>query len=76
MSWYYFIILTVLFSFSRHVQVTEEVRRYLRQPTFDNWQWDDTEMLILLRQMFIDLDLISQFNIEVNVPWPRPKFVY
>lgn len=49
------------------VQVTDEVREYLRKPTFDNWQWDDPEMIILLRQMYIDLDLVSKFNIEMNV---------
>ncbi|XP_064610450.1 high affinity cGMP-specific 3',5'-cyclic phosphodiesterase 9A-like isoform X1 [Liolophura sinensis] len=49
------------------VQVTDEVSEYLRKPTFDNWQWDDSEMLILLRQMFIDLDFIRKFNIELPV---------
>ncbi|XP_060071415.1 high affinity cGMP-specific 3',5'-cyclic phosphodiesterase 9A-like [Ylistrum balloti] len=49
------------------VQVTDEVREYLRKPTFDNWQWDDSEMLILLRQMYIDLDFLSKFNIEMPV---------
>lgn len=49
------------------VQVTKEVREYLRKPSFDNWQWDDSEMIILLRQMFIDLDLITKFNIEMPV---------
>lgn len=46
--------------------MTDEVSEYLRKPTFDNWQWDDPEMLILLRQMFIDLDFIRRFNIEVR----------
>ncbi|KAK3101817.1 hypothetical protein FSP39_006588 [Pinctada imbricata] len=49
------------------VQVTEEVQKYLRKPTFDNWQWDDSEMLILLRQMYIDLGILSKFNIEMPV---------
>ena len=53
------------FYFSQ-VQVTDEVREYLRKPTFDNWQWDDPEMIILLRQMYIELGLVSRFNIEVN----------
>lgn len=47
------------------MDVTDEVREYLRKPTFDNWQWDDPEMLILLRQMYIDLNLVSNLNIEV-----------
>lgn len=49
------------------VDVTDEVREYLRKPTFDNWQWDDPEMLILLRQMYIDLKLVSNLNIEMPV---------
>ncbi|XP_074653981.1 high affinity cGMP-specific 3',5'-cyclic phosphodiesterase 9A-like isoform X2 [Tubulanus polymorphus] len=47
------------------VQVTDEVREYLRRPTFDNWQWDDSEMLILLQQMYIDLGFIKKYNIEM-----------
>ena len=54
-----------LFFFFSQVEVTAEVREYLRKPTFDNWQWDDPEMLILLRQMYIDLKLVSKLNIEV-----------
>ncbi|XP_046328914.1 high affinity cGMP-specific 3',5'-cyclic phosphodiesterase 9A-like isoform X5 [Haliotis rufescens] len=49
------------------VQMTDEVRDYLRKPTFDNWQWDDSEMLILLRQMYIDLGFVTKFNIEMPV---------
>ncbi len=48
------------------MQVTEQVREYLKKPTFDNWQWDDPEMLVLMRQMFIDLNITAKFNIEVN----------
>ncbi|XP_025084324.1 high affinity cGMP-specific 3',5'-cyclic phosphodiesterase 9A-like isoform X1 [Pomacea canaliculata] len=47
------------------VQVTEEVQQELKKPTFDNWQWDDSEMLILLRQMYVDLGLVSRFNIQM-----------
>ncbi|KAK3575990.1 hypothetical protein CHS0354_023421 [Potamilus streckersoni] len=50
-----------------HLQITDEVRQYLRKPTFDNWQWDEPEMLVLLQQMYIDLGLISKFNIEFPV---------
>ncbi|XP_052821143.1 high affinity cGMP-specific 3',5'-cyclic phosphodiesterase 9A-like isoform X2 [Mya arenaria] len=49
------------------VQITDEVRQYLRKPTFDNWQWDDPEMLVLLQQMYIDLGFLSKFNIELPV---------
>lgn len=46
--------------------MSEEVRRELKKQSFDNWQWDDPEMLILLRQMYIDLNLISKLNIDVS----------
>ncbi|XP_012944447.1 high affinity cGMP-specific 3',5'-cyclic phosphodiesterase 9A isoform X2 [Aplysia californica] len=49
------------------VHVSDEVRRELRKQSFDNWQWDDPEMLILLRQMYIDLNLIGKLNIDINV---------
>ncbi|XP_059172055.1 high affinity cGMP-specific 3',5'-cyclic phosphodiesterase 9A-like [Physella acuta] len=49
------------------VHVSDEVRRELRKQSFDNWQWDDPEMLILLRQMYIDLNLITKLNIDMNV---------
>lgn len=49
------------------MQLTEEVRGQLKKPTFDNWQWDESEMLILLRQMFLDLGLVHKFNIQVGV---------
>ncbi|XP_064642290.1 high affinity cGMP-specific 3',5'-cyclic phosphodiesterase 9A-like isoform X1 [Lineus longissimus] len=48
------------------VQMTESVRVYLRKPTFDNWQWDDAEILVLLQQMYIDLGFLSTFNIELK----------
>src|SRR6218665_3638788 len=47
--------------------MTKEVRDYLKKPSFDNWQWDDAEMIMLLRQMFIDLGLVVKFNIEVTI---------
>lgn len=53
--------------FSRHLQLTDDIREYLRQPTFDNWQWEDAEMMLLLQQMYIDLDFIAKFNIEVRL---------
>ncbi|KAH9487657.1 High affinity cGMP-specific 3',5'-cyclic phosphodiesterase 9A [Bulinus truncatus] len=51
----------------RKVHVSDEVRRELKKQSFDNWQWDDPEMLILLRQMYIDLNLISKLNIDINI---------
>ncbi|CAN0029670.1 unnamed protein product [Lampetra planeri] len=49
------------------VELTEEVRRCLKTPTFDNWQWEDAEMLLLLLQMFLDLELVSAFGVERRV---------
>ncbi|KAK2157616.1 hypothetical protein LSH36_188g08047 [Paralvinella palmiformis] len=49
------------------VQVTDEIREYLMKPSFDNWQWDDSEMMVLIRQMYIDLGFVSTFNIEMGV---------
>ncbi|KAI9560111.1 hypothetical protein GHT06_014121 [Daphnia sinensis] len=47
--------------------LTEEIRRCLRMPTFDNWQWEDEEILLLLQQMYVDLDLLRKFDIDLNV---------
>lgn len=49
-----------------NVQVTQEICDYLKMPKFDNWQWDDAEMMVLLRQMFVDLGLTNKFHIDVN----------
>eukprot|EP00057_Strongylocentrotus_purpuratus_P026302 XP_011680776.1 PREDICTED: high affinity cGMP-specific 3',5'-cyclic phosphodiesterase 9A [Strongylocentrotus purpuratus] len=55
------------FSKISHLQLTDDIREYLRQPTFDNWQWEDAEMMLLLQQMYIDLDFIAKFNIEMPI---------
>ena len=47
--------------------LTEEIRRCLRMPTFDNWQWEDEEVLLLLQQMYVDLDLCTKFAIDLDV---------
>uniref|UniRef100_UPI00398EF818 high affinity cGMP-specific 3',5'-cyclic phosphodiesterase 9A n=1 Tax=Pristiophorus japonicus TaxID=55135 RepID=UPI00398EF818 len=49
------------------LEVTEEVRQYLKTPTFDNWQWEDAEIMVLLQLMYIDLDFMSKFSIEMEV---------
>ncbi|XP_072035357.1 high affinity cGMP-specific 3',5'-cyclic phosphodiesterase 9A-like isoform X2 [Amphiura filiformis] len=51
----------------KSVQLTDDVREFLRLPTFDNWQWEDAEMLLLLQQMFIDLEFTTRLNIELSV---------
>ena len=47
------------------IQVSDETRQYLKKPSFDNWKFEDAEMLVLLQQMFIDLGLTSEFAIKV-----------
>ncbi|XP_029315174.1 high affinity cGMP-specific 3',5'-cyclic phosphodiesterase 9A [Cottoperca gobio] len=49
------------------LEVSEEVRQYLKTPTFDNWQWEDAEIMVLLQVMYTDLDFIAAFNIEPEV---------
>uniref|UniRef100_A0A8C6UI93 High affinity cGMP-specific 3',5'-cyclic phosphodiesterase 9A n=1 Tax=Neogobius melanostomus TaxID=47308 RepID=A0A8C6UI93_9GOBI len=49
------------------LQVNEEVREHLRTPMFDNWQWEEPEMLLLIQTMFVDLDLVSEFHMESRV---------
>lgn len=46
---------------------SEETLEHLRRPTFNNWQWEDAEMMFLVQQMFIDLGLVETFHIEVSV---------
>nr|CAD7259867.1 unnamed protein product [Timema shepardi] len=49
------------------VSLSEEVRRCLRQPSFDCCQWEDEEILVLLQQMYLDLDFLTKFNIDLRV---------
>ncbi|XP_029369626.1 high affinity cGMP-specific 3',5'-cyclic phosphodiesterase 9A-like [Echeneis naucrates] len=49
------------------LQVTEELREHLKTPIFDNWQWEEAEMLVLLQVMFTDLDFLVAFHIELEV---------
>lgn len=35
-------------------------------PSFDNWKFEDAEMLVLLQQMFIDLELTTKYAIKVS----------
>ncbi|XP_056884698.1 high affinity cGMP-specific 3',5'-cyclic phosphodiesterase 9A-like [Takifugu flavidus] len=49
------------------LQVTEEVREHLKTPIFDNWQWEEAEMLVLLQVMFTDLDFLTDLHIELDV---------
>lgn len=47
--------------------LTKETRELLRGATFDNWQWEDEEMLVLLQQMYLDLELPKKFDIEITI---------
>ncbi|KAK8736303.1 hypothetical protein OTU49_004930 [Cherax quadricarinatus] len=47
--------------------VDEDTRTLLRLPTFNNWAWEDWEMLLLLQHMYNDLGLPSKFGIETEV---------
>ncbi|XP_029922199.1 high affinity cGMP-specific 3',5'-cyclic phosphodiesterase 9A-like [Myripristis murdjan] len=49
------------------LQVTEEVREHLKTPIFDNWQWEEAEMMVLLQVMYTDLDFLMVFHIELEV---------
>ncbi|CAL8147649.1 unnamed protein product [Orchesella dallaii] len=49
------------------VVLTKETCQLLREPTFDNWQWEDEEMLVLMQQMYLELELPKKFNIEINI---------
>ena len=35
-------------------------------PSFDNWKFEDAEMLVLLQQMFIDLELTTKYAIKAS----------
>ena len=47
--------------------ITSEVHESLCKPAFDNWQWDNAEMIILLRYMFTDLDLVNKCHLDVSI---------
>ncbi|KAH6576005.1 hypothetical protein BASA62_001671 [Batrachochytrium salamandrivorans] len=49
------------YSFSDHT------RTWLRSPTFDNWQWDDNELIGLFELIFQELGLMEAFDIKADV---------
>jgi len=51
---------------SSDAYVTSEVHRTVRSLKFDSWNCDDAELILLLRHMFIDLDLHHKCNIDVR----------
>ncbi|RNA05020.1 high affinity cGMP-specific 3 -5 -cyclic phosphodiesterase 9A-like [Brachionus plicatilis] len=48
------------------VKVDDETRQFLKSPHFDNWKFEDAELLVLLQQIFIDLNLVSKFSIKME----------
>ena len=46
--------------------LTSETKAYLRQTSFDNWSWDDNEIIGLFEHIFDDLGLIKEFNIDIT----------
>ncbi|KAJ3415058.1 High affinity cAMP-specific and IBMX-insensitive 3',5'-cyclic phosphodiesterase 9A [Chytridiales sp. JEL 0842] len=45
--------------------LTEETKAYLKSPSFDNWQWEDNEIIGLMEHIFEDLGLMEEYKIEV-----------
>ena len=48
------------------VKLSDETKNYLKKPSFDNWKFDDAEMLVLLQHIFIDLELNIKFSIKTE----------
>jgi len=44
---------------------TEETVQYLKQPSFNNWQWEENEMTALMENMFFELGLVDHFKIDL-----------
>ncbi|XP_034038035.1 high affinity cGMP-specific 3',5'-cyclic phosphodiesterase 9A-like [Thalassophryne amazonica] len=49
------------------LQLTEEVKEHLKTTIFDNWQWEESEMLLLLQVMYTDLDFLPMLHVELKV---------
>ncbi|KAF4524008.1 hypothetical protein B566_EDAN006302 [Ephemera danica] len=48
------------------VAVSDEVRAKLRNVSFDSLEWEDEELLVLLQQMYLDLELTSRFALDLT----------
>ncbi|KAI8915954.1 hypothetical protein EDD86DRAFT_186383 [Gorgonomyces haynaldii] len=44
-------------------QISDETRQWLKEPTFNNWLWEDNELAELVCQMYVDLELTKIFDI-------------
>ncbi|EDO40948.1 predicted protein, partial [Nematostella vectensis] len=47
--------------------INAETLQFLKKPSFNIWHWGPNEMVRLLEYMYHDLDLVSEFKINVNV---------
>ncbi|XP_064102147.1 high affinity cGMP-specific 3',5'-cyclic phosphodiesterase 9A-like isoform X1 [Macrobrachium nipponense] len=47
--------------------VEEDTQNLLRLPSFNNWAWEDWEILLLIQHMYNDLGLTTKFGIETEV---------
>lgn len=50
---------------SSEVSASEDLRLRLRQVTFDSREWEDEELLMLMQQMFLDLELTTTFGLDL-----------
>ncbi|XP_031549446.1 high affinity cGMP-specific 3',5'-cyclic phosphodiesterase 9A-like, partial [Actinia tenebrosa] len=53
-------------SYSKYT-LSPETIRYLKEPTFNIWHWEPNEMICLFEQMYKELGLVEEFNINHNV---------
>ncbi|XP_042872667.1 high affinity cGMP-specific 3',5'-cyclic phosphodiesterase 9A-like [Penaeus japonicus] len=62
--------LTTVFTKFREIcdaVIEEDTKEVLRLPSFNNWAWEDWEILLLLQHMYNDLGLTTHFGIEKEV---------
>uniref|UniRef100_A0A1B0DBG4 Phosphodiesterase n=1 Tax=Phlebotomus papatasi TaxID=29031 RepID=A0A1B0DBG4_PHLPP len=46
--------------------LSDEVKAALRLPAFDSYEWEDADVLHLMQTMFLELGLVSHFNLPVG----------
>lgn len=49
------------------MEVSESTKDWLKRPSFDSSQFKDEEILLFLQHMFLELELISRFNIRLPI---------
>jgi hypothetical protein len=45
---------------------TDAVREALKHPTFNNWDYEDNELVALVMHMYMELGVINHFGIELQ----------